>query len=242
VAAVGKNVKNVKKGDRVYAMSFATAHGFYAEYAPVKAELVSRVPEKLSTDQAGVMPFDAITGLRGLEALQLQPGQSVLIFGASGGIGHLAVQLAKRMGARVLAVASGDDGVRMVQQLGADAVVNGRKDDLAAAAKAFGDIDAALLTAGGDAAQKAADMVRDGGRVAHPNGIEPVPNVREGVTRTAYDGNPDPEEIRKLNGLIEAGPFEVHVDRTFPLDQAPEAHRAVEQHHLGKIALRPAAA
>jgi len=244
VAAVGKNVKTFKKGDRVYGMTFATAHGFYAEYAPVKAELVSRVPDKLSTDQAGVMPFDAITGLRGLEALQLQPGQSLLIFGASGGIGHLAVQLAKRMGVRVLAVASGDDGVRMVRTLGPDAVVDGRKDDLAAAAKAFAPqgIDAALITAGGDAAQKAVDTVRDGGRVAHPNGVEPVPNVREGVTRTAYDGDPDPEEIQKLNRLIEAGPFEVHVDRSFPLDQAAEAHRAVEGHHLGKLAIRPAAA
>jgi NADPH:quinone reductase-like Zn-dependent oxidoreductase len=63
--------------------------------------------------------------------------------------------------------------------------------------------------------------------------------VQEGVTRTAYDGDPDQEEIEKLNRLIEAGPFEVHVGRSFPLDQAAEAHRAVEQHHLGKMALRP---
>ena len=241
VAAVGENVKGIQKGDRVYGMSFASAHGFYAEYAPVKAELVSRVPEKLPTDQAGVMPFDAITALRGLEALQLRPGQSILIFGASGGIGHLAVQLARRMGARVFAVASGDDGVKMVRGLGADEVVDGRKDDIAGAARMFAPegMDAALLTAGGEAAQKAADTVRKGGRIAHPNGVEPVPNVREGVARTAYDGDPDQEEIEKLNRLIEAGPFEVHVGRSFPLDQAAEAHRAVEQHHLGKMALRP---
>ncbi len=244
VAAVGKNVKNFKKGDRVYGMSFATAHGFYAEYAPVKADLVSRVPEKLSTEQAGVMPFDAITGLRGLEKLELQPGRSLLIFGASGGIGHLAVQLAKRMGARVLAVASGEDGVQLVRRLGADAVVDGRTGDIAAAAREFAPdgIDAALVTAGGDAAQKAVDAVRDGGRVAHPNGVEPVPTVRDGVRRIAYDGDPDREEIEKLNRLIDAGPFEVHVDRFYPLDQAAEAHRAVEKHHLGKLALRPAAA
>jgi NADPH:quinone reductase len=244
VAAVGKDVKNFKKGDRVYGMSFASAHGFYAEYAPVKADLVSRVPEKLSTEQAGVMPFDAITGLRGLESLELRPGRSLLIFGASGGIGHLAVQLAKRMGVRVLAVASGEDGVQLVRRLGADAVVDGRAGDIAAAARDFAPdgIDAALVTAGGDAAQKAVDTVRDGGRVAHPNGVEPVPKVRDGVRRIAYDGDPDPEEIAKLNRLIEEGPFEVHVDRAFPLDQAPEAHRAVEKHHLGKLALRPAAA
>jgi NADPH:quinone reductase len=241
VAAVGKMVKGFKKGDRVYGMQLGSSHGFYAEYAPVKADLVSKVPEKLSTDQAGVMPFDGITALRGLETLDLRPGQSLLIFGASGGIGHLAVQLAKRIGARVLAVASGDDGVALVRRLGADAVIDGRKEDVGAAARQFAPdgIDAALVTAGGEAAQKAVDAIRDGGRVAHPNGVEPVPSVRQGVTRTAYDGDPDPEEIQKLNRLIEAGPFEVHVDRSFPLNQAAEAHRAVEKHHLGKLALRP---
>jgi NADPH:quinone reductase len=119
--------------------------------------------------------------------------------------------------------------------------VDGRKDDVAAAARTFAPdgMDAALVTAGGEAAQKAVDTIRDGGRVAHPNGVEPVPIVREGITRTAYDGDPDPEEIRKLNRLIEAGPFEVVIYRAFPLDRAAEAHRAVEEHHLGKVALRP---
>jgi NADPH:quinone reductase-like Zn-dependent oxidoreductase len=244
VAAVGKKVRRFKKGDRVYAMSLASSKGFYAEYAAVKADQASKVPGALSTDQAGVMAVDAITGLRGLEALDVSAGTSLLILGASGGIGHLAVQLAKRLGARVLAVASGDDGVALVRHLGADVVIDGHQGDIAAAARDFapGGLDAVLLTAGGDAAQKAVDAVRDGGHVAFPHGVEPEPKARSGVKVHAYDGDPDPEILRKLNRFIESGPFEVHVAQVFPLDQAGEAQRALERHHLGKVALRTSAA
>ena len=105
---------------------------------PVKAEDVSRIPGELTTQQAGALPVNAMTALRGLDdTLGLKPDQSVMIFGASGGIGHLAVQLAKRMGARVFAVASGSDGVALVKSLGVDAVVDGRNDDIVSAARQF---------------------------------------------------------------------------------------------------------
>jgi NADPH:quinone reductase-like Zn-dependent oxidoreductase len=242
VAAVGRDVKQFKEGDRVCGMSLATGNGFYAQYAPVKAASVWRVPAKLTTEQAGVLPVDAMTALRGLDdTLRLKPGETVMIFGASGGIGHLAVQLAKRISARVFAVASGDDGVALAKRLGADTAVNGRKDDVAAAARIFAPngLDAALLTAGGAAAERALAAVRDGGRVAYPNGVEPEPKARPGVRVQNYDGMPDPQAIEKLNRLIESGPFEVHVDGTFPLDRAADAHAALEKHHLGKLALRP---
>ena len=159
VAAVGNRVKRINPGDRVYAFGLVNPKGgFYAEYAAVKADDVSRIPGKLTTQQAGAMPVDAMTALRGLDdTLGLKPAESVMIFGASGGIGHLAVQLAKRMGARVFAVASGSDGVALVKRLGADAVVDGHKDDIAAAARQFAPngLDAALITAGGPAADKA---------------------------------------------------------------------------------------
>jgi NADPH:quinone reductase len=244
VIAVGKDVDRFKEGDRVYAMSLASSRGFYAEFAAVKAEHASHVPWNLPSDQAGVMAVDAITGLRGLDALALRPGKSLLIFGASGGIGHLSVQLAKRLGARVLAVASGDDGVGLARRLGAEAVVDGRAQDVAGAARAFapGGLDAALLTAGGEAAQKAVECIREGGRVVYPNGVEPEPQAPRGVRISSYDGDPDAQVIEKLNRLIEAGPFEVQVARVFPLDQAAEAHRALDRHYLGKLALRPAAA
>ena len=173
--------------------------------------------------------------------MHLKQDESVMIFGASGGIGHMAVQLAKRMGARVLAVASGDDGVALAKRLGADAIVDGHKGDVVAAARKFAPdgLDAALLTAGGEAAERALAAVHDGGRVAYPNGVEPKPRGRPGLKVSAYDGEPDRQAIEKLHRLIDAGPFEVHVARTFPLDRAADAHRALDEHYLGKLALRP---
>jgi NADPH:quinone reductase-like Zn-dependent oxidoreductase len=144
------------------------------------------------------------------------------------------------MGARVLAVASGEDGVALVQRLGADVVVNGRTDDVAAAARAFAPsgLDAALMTAGGEAADRALVAMRKGGHVAYPNGVEPTPKVPAGVRLSNYNGTVDSKAIDKLNRLIEAGPFEAHVARTFRLDQAAAAHKALDEHYLGKLALR----
>lgn len=243
IVAVGKDVKQFKEGDRVYGLALANPKGgFYAQFIALKSDHVSRIPGKLPVEQAGAMPVDAITALMGLDdTLALKRGESVLIFGASGGIGHLGVQLAKRMGARVFAIASGADGVAMVKRLGADVVVDGHKDDVLGAARGFAPrgIDAALMTAGGDKANQALGALRDGGRVAYPTGVEPEPEARESISITRYDGTPNAKAIQKLNELIEAGPFEVHVARTFPLAQAAEAQRALEQHYLGKLALRP---
>jgi NADPH:quinone reductase len=183
----------------------------------------------------------SITALRGLDdVLALKPGDSVMIFGASGGVGHVAVQLAKQLGARVFAVASGDDGVALVERLGADAAANGRTDDMPAAIEKFAPagLDAALLTAGGEAAEKALRAVRDGGRVAFPKGIQPEPKPRPGVRFGGYYGAPDSEIIGRLDRLIGTGPFEIHVAQTFPLDRAADAHRALDDHYLGKLAFR----
>ena len=242
VAAVGKNVKDFKEGDRVYAAELGNPKGgFYAEYAVVKAENASLIPSGLNMDQAAVLPSDGLTALAGLEGvLDLQPDETVMIFGASGGIGHLAVQLAKRLGARVFAVASGEDGVSFVKKLGADAAVDGRSDKVLDVAREFAPdgIDAALVTAGGDSTDRALSAIRADGRIAHPNGVMPVPKAPKQVTVEAYDGEGGREAIDRLNELIEAGPFEVHVHRTFPLEQAAAAQAALEEHHLGKIALR----
>lgn len=242
VVDIGSSVKRIKKGDRVYAYAFMNPKGgFYAEYAVVKAVNASPIPGKLTIKQAGALPVDAITALRGLdEVLRVKKGESVLILGAGGGVGHLAVQLAKRMGARVLAVASGDDGVKLARRLGADMVVEGHRDDVAVAAKEFAPagLDAVLLTTGGPTASQVLEAVRDGGRVAYPNGVQPVP-ARPGVRIESYDGIPTPALMKKLNRLIEKEPFEVHVARTFTLDQAAEAHRALKGHFLGKLAIRP---
>lgn len=243
IVTVGEGIRRFNVGDRVYAISLANPKGgFYAEYAAVKAEYAARIPDKLTTKQAGVMPVDAITALRGLEdTLRLKQGESLLIFGAGGGVGHLAVQLAKRMGARVLAVASGDDGVALVRRLGADSIVDGRKDGVAAAARAFAPsgLDAALFTAGGKMAEEALAAMCPGGRVAYPNGVYLQPQGRSDLTIQGYDGMPDPQAYDRLNRLIEAGPFEAHVAQIFPLERAADAHRALESHYLGKLALQP---
>jgi NADPH2:quinone reductase len=242
VEAVGKRVRKFKPGDRVYAYGFMNPKGgFYAQYAVVKEENAAHVPPNLSIEQAGAMPVDAITALCGLDTLGLKRGQTVMIIGASGGVGHLAVQLAKRLGARVLAVASGDDGVALAKKLGADEAVDGHKGDVEAAARAFAPegIDAALVTAGGPEVDRALRAMRPGGIVAYPNGVEPEPQAEPGVRVEAYDGTPTPELLERLNQLIAAGPFEVHVARTFPLERAAEAHKALEGHFVGKLAIKP---
>jgi len=112
IAAVGKDVNRFKEGDRVYAAVLANPKGgFYAQYAAVKADNVSPIPGGLTIEQAAVLPTDGLTALTGLEkVLGLKSGESLMVFGASGGIGHLALQLAKRLGAKVFAVASGEAG------------------------------------------------------------------------------------------------------------------------------------
>ena len=97
---------------------------------------------------------------------------------------------------------------------------------------------AALLTAGGETAEKALSAVRDGGRIAYPSGVQPEPQARSGVQVYSYYGDPDAEIIGRLNRLIGIGPFKAHIARTFPLDQAADAHRALNDHYLGKLALR----
>lgn len=241
VAAVGAQATRFKVGDRVYVAPFLSPKGgCYAEFVAAKADITSHIPGKLTVEQAAVMPHDAGTALRGLDdVLHVKAGESVMIFGAGGGLGHFAVQLAKRLGARVFAVASGDDGVAFVKTLGADAVVNGRKDDVAAAAKAFAPkgLDAALVAAGGEAAEKALTAVKEGGRIAYPNGVMPAPKPRPGL-QPAYDGNVDGAMIARLNRHIEFGPFVVHVAKSFPLAKAADAHRFLGEHYLGKVALR----
>ena len=242
VAAAGDQVDRFQVGDLVYAAGFLNPKGgLYAEYAVVDASLVSHIPGSLTLEQAGVMSGVGLTALRGLDdTLALKPGESVMIFGASGGIGHVAVQLAKRMGARVLAVASGEDGVELAERIGADVVVNGREGDVLAALRKFAPegLDAALVTAGGEVADRALTALREGGRVAWPNSVQPEPQVSPGVKLSAYNGDPDADILDRLNRLIEAGPFAVHVARTFSLSQVAEAHRALDDHYLGKLALR----
>lgn len=239
VIGVGEEVKRFQPGDRVYGYSFDG--GFYAEFAAISEDSVARIPPGLSAAEAGALGADGITALRGLDdRLKLSSGETILIYGASGGVGHLAVQLAKRMGARVIAAASGKDGVALCRRLGADAAIDGKKDDVLRACRVFAPagLDAALVLASGKTLDPALGALRDGGRIAHPNGVHPVPNARPGISIHAYDGVPSAEALERLNRLIGAGPFHVELARVYGLDEAAKAHREVAKHHLGKLALR----
>jgi NADPH:quinone reductase len=239
VVAVGKGVDRAKVGDRVYA--YAYKGGFYAQYVTVKQNETAIAPPNVPTEEAGALGADGVTALIGLQdKLKLRKGESLLVFGASGGIGHLAVQLAKRMGARVLGVASGKDGVELVRKLGADAVVDGRHGDVGTSVHKFAPegLDAALVLTGGESLQRALAGMRKGGRIAHPNGVEPEPKGPAGVKVIAYDGIPTPDVFERLNTWIASGPFHVELGRTYELEQAAQAHRDLSRHHLGKLALR----
>lgn len=242
VVAVGKDVSRFNVGDRVY--GYAMKGGFYAEYVALEEDCVAPVPPGLDLHEAGAFGADGITALRGLDdQLKLRAGEKLMIFGASGGIGHIAVQLAKRMGAEVLAVASGEDGVELVERLGAAIAVDGHEDDIVSAGRDFAPdgFDAALVLVGGDKLNEALGLLKKGGRVAHPNGVEPVPQVPEGVKRLAYDGEPSREAFDRLNVLVGAKPFHVELGRVYSLNDAAQAHRELQNHHLGKVALRIAA-
>jgi NADPH2:quinone reductase len=243
VAAVGAAVERLREGDRVYA--YTMEGGFYAEYVVVDQDAAAPIPPALDGDEAGALGADGITALRGLEdQLGVQAGQKLLIFGASGGIGHLAVQLARRIGAEVFAVASGADGVDLVRRLGADEAIDGRHDAIGEAVRSFAPdgFDAALILVNGRGLGAALAKLKTGARIAYPNGVEPAPEAPEGVESRAYDGVPDAEAFRRLNQRIGSEPFHVELGRVYSLEDAPRAHRELEEHHLGKLAFRLRAA
>ena len=242
VVAVGDRVQRFKPGDRVYAASFLNPQGgFYAEYAVVDESLAALLPPGMSPVEAAGLAGVGATALRGLaDVLRLERDETIMVFGASGALGHIAMQLARHIGARVLAVASGADGVALVEELGADAAVDGRQGDVEAAARAFAPagLDAALLAAGGEAAEVALNAMRPRGRVAHPNGIKPEPpRSRAGLALTAYNGELDHDLMARLEGMVAAANLRVHVDRVYPLEQVAQGHQALGRHHLGKLVL-----
>src|SRR5882757_7446169 len=153
VAAVGSRVRRLKVGDKVYSYSWANPKGgFYAEYVAVATDKVAHIPKRLDLEHAGAIATTGLTALQGVDdALHLKKGEHVIIHGASGGVGTLAIQFAKLRGAHVLATASGLDGVELVREMGADVAIDGRRGNIEDAAKQFAPdgVDAVLALAGG---------------------------------------------------------------------------------------------
>jgi NADPH2:quinone reductase len=241
VAACGSRIRRFKVGDGVYGYGYENPKGgFYAEYAVVPEDSVGAIPAGVSAEQAGALPVSGITALAGLEKLKVAKGCALMILGASGGVGHVAVQLAKRMGARLLAVASGKDGVELVRRLGADHAVNGRDADVVGAVKDFAPngLDAVLACANSKNLAAVLKHVKKGGGIAYPNGVEPEPAGLAGIRIHAYDGLPSREMLDRLSGLIVKAPFHIEISRTYRLEEAAQAHRDVLKHHIGKLALK----
>ena len=240
IEAVGSGVRNFKVGDKVYGSGFMNPKGgFYAEYIALAEELVAPVPKRLRPFEAAALAIPGLTALHGVDGvLKIKSGDSLLVFGV-GSVGHVAIQLAKRLKARVMAVASADDGVALAKAAGADEAVSSSTGDVAGAVRRFAPegLSAVLATVNGKGLEEAIAAIRQGGKVAYPTGVNPPPQGRLGVEAVAYNGEPDRASFDKLNALIGSGPFEVHVDQVFPLNDVAAAHAAMQRHHLGRMAL-----
>ncbi|MGE5835200.1 MAG: NADP-dependent oxidoreductase [Acidobacteriota bacterium] len=242
VVAKGARVRRFRVGDRAYGYEpFNSRGGFYAEYIAIDEKSTALVPRRLDLIQAGAGAVTGLTALQGIDrALRVRRRETVLIFGASGSVGTLAVQFAKRRGARVLATASGTAAMALVRRLGADAVVDARRADAADRLRDLTPkgIDAALALAGGDALERCLDFMRDGGRIAYPNGVEPVPKPRRGFRIQSYDAEAGPREFAQLGRAVEQARLRVPVAGTYPLGKAAEAHRRLQEKVIGRLVLR----
>jgi NADPH2:quinone reductase len=243
VAAKGARVRRFEVGDRVWAYSYMNPKGgFYAQFVVVDGHNAGHAPAELDLMHAGTACVTAMTALQGIDDhLRVRAGDLVLIFGASGAVGTHAVQFAKRRGATVVGTATGSDAQRLVRRLGAEAVIDARDptaltqlEELAPRGLA-----AVLALAGGNALEGCIDLVRDGGRVAYPDGVEPPPRQRRNIEVIEYDAVPGPREFTKLAQAVVDAHLRVPIPAAFPLERASDAHQRVEQGHvLGRVGLR----
>ena len=242
VVAKGARVRRVQPGDRVYAYEFGNRHGgFYAEFAVVRAEHVGRVPKEFDLRDAGAVATTGLTALQGIDALGLRRGHTVLIFGASGAVGTMAVQFAVQRGAHVIATASGAAAARLVRKLGAHRVIDARRTESTDQLRKFAPdgLDGVLALAGGKELERCLDFMRPNGRVVYPNGIEPVPRERPTFRIRAFDAIANPREFEKLNRRLVGGRIRVPIAASYPLGKAAQAHRRLEREHvLGRMVLQ----
>ncbi|MGB3050633.1 MAG: NAD(P)-dependent alcohol dehydrogenase [Polyangiales bacterium] len=245
VEAVGKNVTEFQAGDEV----FGNSDGTFAEYASAKANKLALKPTNISVEQAAAVPTSALTALQGLrDHGEVQPGQRVLIVGASGGIGTFAVQLAKAFGAEVTGVCS-TTKVDMVRSLGADHVIDYVRDDFEQMPQRY---DVILDMAGNRSLSTLRRALTPEGTLVIVGGEEGgrwlggtdrqiralllSPFVRQRLrTFIAKEGA---EDLLVLKELIESGKVTPVIDRTYELREAPDAIRYLDEGHArGKLVL-----
>ncbi|MEU7577672.1 NADP-dependent oxidoreductase [Streptomyces sp. NPDC041068] len=240
VEAVGAGVTIFRPGDEVFGMPrFPHPAGAYAEYVTAPARHFAPRPRGLGPVQAGALPLAALTAWQALvDTARVRPGQRVLIHAAAGGVGHLAVQIAKARGAYVIATASAAKH-DLLRTLGADELVDYRTQDVA---DAVHDVDVALDGIGGPNWTRSLRTLRRGGILVSllpPDDTFPVRQAEQAGVRAVFMlVEPDQQGLREISALVEDSRLRVIVDATFPLEQAAEAHALGETGRTtGKIVL-----
>ncbi|MDN3258976.1 NADP-dependent oxidoreductase [Streptomyces sp. CSDS2] len=229
-----------RPGDEVFGMPlFPRAASAYAELVSAPALHLARKPASLSHVEASALPVVGLTAWQGLVDLGgVSEGDRVLVHGGGGGVGHVAIQIAKALGAHVITTASGSKR-KFVEGFGADEAIDYTAVDFAEAVR---DIDVVLDTIGGGTVERSLGVLRPGGHLVTAVAEEdPALVARYEAAGMRFSGiavDPDPVALRGLAGLVEEGRLRVHVQETFPFDRVTDAHRLLDAGHLrGKLVL-----
>ncbi len=239
VAAYGPGVTGFRVGDPVFAMLDLRRGGGYAEYAIVKVNEAAIKPEAIGHAEAASVPLVALTAWQALfDTADLQAGQTILIHAGAGGVGSIAVQLAKWRGARVVATAS-DYNHEFLYSLGVDIAVDYRTQQFE---DFVSDADVVLDPIGGDTQRRSLEILRDGGRLVSIVGLtEAGRNPTRGIQATSILVHPDAEQLGRIGELMTSGELSPIVSHRFPLSDAPLAHQQSETRRTrGKILLEMA--
>ena len=230
VEAVGIGVARFAPGDEVFGMlSYPFGHGAHADYVTAPAAWFAPKPASLGHVQAAALPLVSLTAWQALvEYADIQPGQRVLIHAAAGGVGHVAVQIAKARGAYVIGTASaGKHG--FLRDLGVDEAIDYREVDYA---EAVSDVDAVLDTIGGDTSTRSLRTLRPGGIVVSILPVGSKDFFREaeelGVRAIRMLVDSSRHDLVSVTELVERGELRASIAEVFPLEQAAEAHRRGE--------------
>ncbi|MFE5735176.1 NADP-dependent oxidoreductase [Streptomyces sp. NPDC056528] len=236
VEAVGPGVGHLHPRDEVFGMPFFPRQaGGYAEYVVAPARHLAPKPASLTHVEAAALPLAGLTAWQALvDAADVRPGERVLVHAAAGGVGHLAVQIAKARGAHVIGTASAAKHA-LVRELGADEVIDYREvrfEDV------LRDVDVVLDGIGGETAERSLKVLRPGGRLITLPGPDDVPAAPDGVRAAWVMVEPDHLGLRELAALVERGELRPVSDTVLPLAEAAKAHAIGEEGRTtGKIVL-----
>ncbi|RUX74657.1 NADP-dependent oxidoreductase [Mesorhizobium sp. M7A.F.Ca.US.006.04.2.1] len=238
VEALGAGVTGFKIGDEVFGMPrFPKQAAAYAELVAVPADQITLKPKGAGHLEAGALPLAGLTAWQGLVRHGgLKSGQRVLVHAGAGGVGHLAVQIAKARGAYVVATAS-PGKLDFVRKLGADEVIDYTKGDFTDQVR---DIDLVLDPMGGDHAQRSLKVLKRGGVLVSLLDVSDDTRAQASARDIRVERMsvvPDREGLLELARLIDANKITVHVAKSFPLDQAGAAHAFLATKPIGKVVL-----